>query len=277
MRFAAPSPMVALAGLLLALLVAVDPCPHAAIANPLEADAARRGQAVAAEAVQRVRGFGDYQVDVRMVLTHPDSGVDTRQLRVKYLESADGGERSLVVFDAPADQRGTALLTHSTPGLEDAQWLFLPALRRVKRIAGGHRSGPFVGSEFAYEDLTEQQLARYRYRYLDAQPLGGVLCDRVERWPVDRHSGYSRQIAWYDREARRLRRIDFFDRRGEPVKRLVASQFELFDGRWWRPRVVRMDNLQSRKRTELFWGAFRFGSGLDAERDLSVRALERVR
>lgn len=236
-----------------------------------------RGRAIAADAARRASGFVDYQVDVRMLLVHPNAGQDVRQMRVRHLELPGGGERSLVLFDAPADQRGTALLTHSRPGAQDEQWLFLPALNRVKRIAGGHRSGPFVGSEFAFEDLTEQQLGRYTYRWLDVQPQDGVPCDRVERVPVDPASGYARQVAWYDRDERRLRRIDYFDRRGGALKTYVATDFRRHQGRWWRPARMAMLNLLNGKRTELLWGDFRFATGLDAERDFSVTALRRSR
>ena len=241
------------------------------------ADAAARGREIAADAVRRAAGFVDYQVDVRMLLVHPNAGRDERQMRVRHLELPGGGERSLVLFDAPADQRGTALLTHSRAGAEDEQWLYLPALGRVKRIAGGHRSGPFVGSEFAFEDLTEQQLGRYTYRWLDVQRQDGAPCDRVERIPVDPDSGYARQVAWYDQDERRLRRIDFFDRRGGALKTYVASDFRRHEGRWWRPARMVMLNQLNGRRTELLWGNFRFATGLDAERDFSVTALRRSR
>ena len=280
------SVLVSLAGLVAAPSIAAPSiaAPSIAAAAPVAApsaaptDPVARGTAIAADAARRLAGFRDYQVSVRMLLVHPGSGQELREMRVRNIEMPEQGERSLVDFDSPLDQRGTALLTHSKAGQEDEQWLFLPALNRVKRIAGRNRSGPFVGSEFAFEDLTEQQLARYRYRYLDSQRLAdGVLCDRVERVPLDANSGYSRQIAWYDVEARRLRRIDFFDRRDNPVKTFTASEFRLYAARWWRPLRMRMQSVNSGKYTELVWGEFRFGTGLSADRDFNVATLQRSR
>ncbi len=267
--------LVGLAGLA-ALPLSAAQAPVFAQSAPT--DPVARGRAIAADAARRLEGFIDYQVSVRMLLVHPGSGQDVREMRVRNIEMPAQGERSLVDFDSPLDLRGTALLTHSNVGQEDAQWLFLPALKRVKRIAGRNRSGPFVGSEFAFEDLTEQQFGRYTYRYIDAQRLAdGVLCDRVERVPLDVDSGYSRQIAWYDVEARRLRRIDFFDRRGNPAKTYTASEFRLYAGRWWRPLRMRMNSLSSGKYTELVWGEFRFGTGLSADKDFNVATLQRSR
>ena len=269
--------------LLVATLVALSAVPAGAaqapgVAQSTPADALERGRAIAADAARRLQGFRDYQVTVRMLLVHPGSGRDAREMRVRSIEMPNQGERSLVDFDSPLDQRGTALLTHATVGQEDEQWLFLPALNRVKRIAGRNRSGPFVGSEFAFEDLTEQQFGRYTYRYIDSQRLAdGVPCDRVERVPLDSNSGYARQIAWFDVEARRLRRIDFFNRRGNPVKTYTASDFRLYDGRWWRPLRMRMQSLSSGRYTELTWGEFRFGTGLSADKDFAVTTLLRAR
>src|SRR5688500_19079610 len=89
----------------------------------------------------------------------------TRRMRARILETAIGDKR-LILFDEPGDVRGTAVLTHSHADGSDDQWIFLPAIKRVKRVAGNSRTGPFMGSEFAYEDLASQELAKYTYRYL---------------------------------------------------------------------------------------------------------------
>ena len=83
-----------------------------------------------------------------------------RQLRVKVLEVPEDGDKSLFVFDEPLDVQGTALLVHAKREGADDQWLYLPALNRVKRISSSNRSGSFMGSEFAYEDMTAQEVEK---------------------------------------------------------------------------------------------------------------------
>lgn len=138
---------------ILALVLLSAASAHASLESVLAdpaSDAAARGLAVAEAADLADAGFSDSRSAVRMVL-HDAGGRSTeRLLRIRVLEGTDGdGDRSLIIFDSPADQRGTALLTWNHDGIDDDQWLYLPALRRVKRIAARNRSGPFVGSEFA--------------------------------------------------------------------------------------------------------------------------------
>ena len=87
---------------------------------------------------------------------------------------------------------GTALLSHTKILAADDQWLFLPALQLVKRISSANKSGPFVGSEFAYEDLASQELDKYDYRFLGEQPCGDLTCYVVERVPAYENSGYTK-------------------------------------------------------------------------------------
>ena len=91
-----------------------------------------------------------------------------RELRRQVFESTEEGrgDKSIIVFDSPRDIGGTALLSHTKILEPDDQWLYLPALGRVKRISSGNKSGPFVGSEFAYEDLVSQEVDKYNYRWL---------------------------------------------------------------------------------------------------------------
>ena len=124
-----------------------------------------KGEAVARESDRRDLGFGDTKVELRMILENRRGQTSERRLRIHTLEVPDekDGDKSLVIFDVPRDIRGTALLSYSHILDPDDQWLYLPALKRVKRISSSNKSGPFVGSEFAYEDITAQELKKYSF------------------------------------------------------------------------------------------------------------------
>jgi hypothetical protein len=241
----------------------------------LEANAA--GLAIFAEADRRASGYGDLAVDLQMTLRDKRGSESRRALRIRQLEMADTGDRLLVVFDSPKDIRGTALLSYSYKVAADDQWLWLPAVKRVKKITSRNRSGPFLSSEFAFEDLALQEVEKFTYRLVESGSDEQGEFYLVERIPIDDYSGYSRQLVRLDREELRIQRIDYFDRRERPLKSLTISGYQRFEEQFWKPGVMLMENLQTGRSTELTWQDYRFGLGLDAERDFSTNALLRIR
>ena len=126
--------------------------------NLLAQTAEERGLEIAVEADRRDTGFHDSQASMRMILRNKRGDESTREIRVRTLEQLDDGDKSLTIFDRPADVRGTNFLTFTHKTGPDDQWLYLPALKRVKRISSRNKSGPFMGSEFAYEDISSQEV-----------------------------------------------------------------------------------------------------------------------
>ncbi len=221
-----------------------------------------RGLAIAREADRRDSGFGDVTARMIMVLRNRQGDESTRRMRFSAIEMENDGDRNLIVFESPRDIRGTGLLTYTHKSGSDDQWLYLPALKRVKRIAASNKSGPFVGSEFAYEDMTSQEVEKYTYTYLRDEACGKRACFVVERRPVDRRSGYGREVVWIDRDTYRFERIDYYDRRGDLLKRLVFSDYRLYLDRFWRADFLDMQNLQNGKSTRLIFENYEFRSGL---------------
>ena len=249
-------------------------------------DPVARGLALFQAADARQSGYGDLTVDVQMVLRNAAGGRADRLLELRQIEVAGAGDRSLVVFETPKAIQGTGLLSHGQAHREDDQWLYLPALKRVKKIASRNRSGPFLGSEFAFEDLATQEVAKYVYRWLAQEPCpeavglpAGLTCDRIERRPGPTiYSGYLRQEFLIDRQQQRTLRIDYFNRGDRLTKTLLAEQFIHFpEVDQWRPRFMHMQNHITRKSTELHWDNFRFAAGLRADRDFSTASLLRIR
>ena len=124
-----------------------------------------KGYEIAARSDRSDRGFGDSRVALQMILRNAAGRETTRELTLRTLEIPDEslGDKSTIVFEQPADINGTALLSHARILKPDDQWIYLPALKRIKRISSVNKSGPFVGSEFAFEDLTASELNKYKY------------------------------------------------------------------------------------------------------------------
>lgn len=256
--------------ILTAILVAAIPATRAE-------DPAARGLAIAEDAKARDTGYGDFTASARMILRNAQGQTTTKEMDIKVLEAADGqGEKSLTIFTAPADTEGTILLSHSYKTRDDDQWLYLPSIKRTKRIASGNKSGSFVGSEFSYEDISPQQVEKYRYKYIRDEDYAGQPCHVVERYPRNRRSGYTRQVFWVDTEHLRPLKVENYDRKDSLLKTLVAGGYKRYLDRFWRPTSARMINHQSGKSTDIVYSGYRFRTGLD-ESDFDQSRLERIR
>ena len=236
-----------------------------------------QGYEIAARSDRTDLGFGDSEVGLQMVLRNAAGQESTRSLRIATLEKPDEsvGDKSLVVFDTPRDIEGTALLSHAKILDPDDQWLYLPALKRVKRISSSNKSGPFVGSEFAFEDFTAIELNKFDYAYIGTEACGDFVCDVLERKPRYENSGYTKQVSWVDQADYQIRKVEFYDRRGDLLKVLELTDYRNYDG-IWRAHKLSMSNVQTNKQTDLIYGDYTFGAGLD-EKDFVKGRLSRLR
>ncbi len=236
-----------------------------------------RGLEIAIEADRRASGFGDLTTEMEMILRNKEGRESRRLLRVRTLETLSDGDKSLTIFDSPGDVKGTALLTYSHKLGDDDQWLYLPALKRVKRISARNKSGAFMGSEFSYEDLSGHEVEKYGYKYLGVETLDGRQCFVVERYPRDaKNSGYSRIVSWIDKEEYRVWKEDFYDRKSRYLKTLTMREYRLYLGTFWEAHWMRMVNHQKGKETDLLWSNFSFRTGL-SDNDFDQNSLKRAK
>lgn len=234
--------------------------------------AEERGLEIAKAAEKADLGFGSSTVELKMTLKNKNGQTSERYLENKTLELTVDGDKSLIVFNSPKDVKGTATLTFTHKVGSDDQWLYLPSIARVKRISSNNKSGPFVGSEFAYEDLSSQEVEKYNYKFLGQK--GPMLM--VEQDPVDPKSGYTRRIATYNMDkGYRLEKIDFYDRKNALLKTLTYSDYKLYKDKFWRAGKLKMVNHQSNKETLLEFRDYNFELDLSDE-DFSQVALKRV-
>ena len=252
--------------------VVVGLLPFALVAETAE----EKGLAIAVEADKRDEGFGDSKANMTMELRNKQGDTSTRYIRIKTLEVIGDGDKSMSIFDEPADVKGTAFLTFSHAIKPDEQWLYLPALKRVKRINSKNKSGPFMGSEFAYEDIASQEIEKYTYKYLRDETLNGIDCFVIERYPAYEHSGYTRQVVWINKAEYRPEKVVFYDRKNSLLKTLTYDGYQQYLDKFWRADQMHMENHQTGKSTTLTWSNYQFRTGLE-DSDFNKNSLKRAK
>lgn len=237
----------------------------------------KKGYAVFREADDRDSGFKDTVAEIKMVLINKKNSASERSMKISVLEGPkESADMSLIVFQSPKDQKGTALLTHQKIDRDDDQWLYLPALKRVKKISSSKKSGPFVGSEFSFEDVGGQIVEDYTYKFLRQESCEGKTCFVVESYPKDKHSGYTRIVNWIDTQHYRTLKSDFYDRKNSHLKTLKAKGYQLYKDTFWRADELHMDNHQTGRKTILKQVSISFDNGM-SKADFNKNSLKRAK
>lgn len=170
----------------------------------------------------------------RMELTDRAGGRRLRELVTYRTEQSKGEYLSLARFLSPADISGTGLLSLDKTDGSSEQWLYLPALDRVRRVASDRKGGRFVGSDLYFEDLQTRKPESDTHRSMGRETLDGVPCEVIESVPVDAsNSVYKRRLLWIDPALALVMRIDYFEKdETKPSKRWVLLTKQRIQGYW---------------------------------------------
>jgi len=188
----------------------------------------------------------------RMVLTEKGRSPRIRELVTYRMDTGRNEISNLIRFLDPEDIAGTGLLSIDKADGEADQWLYLPALDRVRRISSNRKGGRFVGSDLYFEDLQTRSPAKDRHRLLGQQTEGGVLCDVLESIPVDSgNSVYRKRILWVDPQTLLVQRVDYFEKdENTPSKRWLLRSKKRIQG-YWTVTDSRVIDLQSGHETRM--------------------------
>ena len=244
------------------------------VLSALISQAQNQGLEIAKESYNNEKGFQNYSVNVSMLLSNGKGKVITRNLVMKVMEENNDGNKSLMEFENPSDVKGTVVLTFTHKLKDDDQWLYLPALGRVKRISSSSKSGSFLGSEFAFEDLASPEVEKYTFKFLEETIWNTIEVYMVERIPVDRKSGYSKQLVYYNKDNYRVEKIEYFDRKGEHVKTLEITGYKVFDIGIPKPAKLTMKNQKNGKTTSLNFVNYKFKDSAIRELDFTPTGMK---
>lgn len=213
----------------------------------------------------------DTSIETRMTLINARG--DTRERQVTMLSKTldDGSRMQLIRFLSPADVKGTGFLSIENLDRDDDNWLYLPALRKTRRIAGSDKQDRFVGTDFTYEDLDQEKLDAYAYELIGSETTGGVETWIVEAVPTApdkiEETAYSKRELWISKDHSLLLQAKFYDRDGAYVKRLQADDIRPVPGTdKWRAYRLTMEDVQEGGKTVLEISSYAIDQGVSADR-----------
>lgn len=243
--------------------------------NAYAKSAEEKGLEIAKEMQRKSEGFLGETSKMKMTLITAYGEKIERMMSGKVLEIKDDGDWSLSEFLTPKDVSGTKMLTKAYKDKSDMQWLYLPSIRRVKRISSSSRFSSFMGSEFSYEDLGSQEIEKYNFKLMREEKI-----DTEDVWVLSRQSkeksGYSKQLLYVTKADYKTVKVEYFDRRGELLKVSTQDQFKTYKAQnktFIKANRIWMKNVQTKKESIFEWVDRKIGVELK-ESDFSKRALK---
>lgn len=205
-----------------------------------------------------------------------------RKRQVVLYSKTDGedNDKTLIRFQAPADVKGVGLLSIEDGNRED-QWLYLPALKRIRRISSSEKTDSFMGSDFSYEDIEQNDLDDYEYTLLREEELDGVMCYIIQSIPIDeevkQETAYSKSEVWIHKDNYVSIKVNFYNKKGALIKIMNSNDIRSVDDTdKWRAYLIEMQNVKTGHRTKLLYTDINIDHGI-ADKYFTQRYLERGR
>lgn len=227
---------------------------------------------VAKKSYSVISGYESSSSKTTMILENAQGVQNIRKLEIKKLEDKEG-DRSILTFVYPKDIKGTKLLSFEQIAKDDKQWLYMPALKRIKRISSRNKSGSFMASEFSYEDIASQNYKNYSYQG-DAKK---IIIDakeyfKITRFPKDKNSGYSKQIIFIEMTTYLAKFAEYYDKQNRLLKKVSFLEYKKIDD-IYRIKIMKMFNIQNKKTSTLIWDEDNIRVNL-SKNEFSKRALK---
>jgi len=195
---------------------------------------------------------------LKMVLTDKHGKKRTRET-VGYRKYYGKDKKSILFYISPKRLEGTAFLTYDNAFKKDGQWLYLPAIRKVRRVSAADRGDWFLGTDFSYEDIKkETKIAKedYSFKLLGEESIDGHPCYKMQSTAknpsIAKELGYSKIIGWIDKKIFMARKSLFYDERGDLLKELHNTDIRKIDGIWTATHI-RMVNKQNNHISDFYF------------------------
>lgn len=222
------------------------------------------------------RPDGDDRTSVmKMTLVNKRGSKRVREVS-SYSKDYGKDKKSVMVFERPADVKGTAFLSweYDDPSREDDKWLYMPAMKKVRRISGASKNEYFMGSDFTYDDMGDRHVDEDTHTLLGEEEVDGQLCWKVESVPLDPDDMYTRKVLWVSKVAHMVLKAEYYDKDGLlKVYRVVDFGKE---GGFWTVRHSEMENVIRNHKTVMEFSAMQYDTGL-GDKLFRVSSIQRGR
>jgi len=220
------------------------------------------GEEIAFRSYNQMSGFSDMKAKVSMLTERDHKTTEDMSFLFFAREVGRDQLQRLTIMEKPSDLKGMKFLNYSFDDEEDQQWMYIPKLKRVKRMPNQGRSANFMGSEFSYEDISTPRPTKFSYEFQGEGKVDGRDSYAVVRRPNFEGSNYSYNVVWFDQENYLTQKIDFYDKKGELVKELTFNRYRKDDNHPWQALEMVMRNKSSGDISKMLWENLQYGTGL---------------
>lgn len=196
------------------------------------------------------------------------------------LISGTTDNQRIVVFDSPADVRGTKTLLIEHSKGDDDIWVYLPAMKKVRRLVASNKKDAFVGTDFSYGDVIGHRIEDWNHKLVKEEKVDGADCYLIESTPVrpevGENSGYSKRLGWIHKESFVAIKGESYDLNGQLLKKFSARKLEKVDNKngKWQPMELESENVQTGHKTIIEFSNFKANVGVSNEQ-FTARYLEK--
>ncbi len=226
---------------------------------------------------RRDDGYGDVQFDETIIVINRYGQEKRRDVKVKLMELPGKGDMGMITVIDPADSKGIISLLHTYKDEPDDMWIYIPQLRRVKRVTTQNKTAAFMGTEATNEDSYFLEPEKFTYKWIREEMYEGQMCDVIDRFPIEKTSGYKRQRVWIDQtEGLKWQKLESYNLNDIHIKTVYYLGYHKYEGYFWRWDEWYFVNHQTGRSTRALFYNWRFKTGL-TKRHFSVNRLKRAR
>ncbi len=217
------------------------------------------------------------QSELTMTIVNKRGKKRVRKLK-SYSMEVGNDEKTLMFFDYPGDVKGTGFLTwnYDKIGKDDDKWLYLPAMKKTRRISGSSaKKDYFMGTDFTYDDMGDRNIDEDTHKLLGQETINGHKCWKIQSTSKDKRDIFSKKIIWLRQDVLIPEKVDYYDKMGKLHRRMVINKIEK-KGKYQVILKMTMTNVQTKHKTIIEFNKMELDKPMD-ESKFSVKTLEKGR